>query len=83
MELEGAVAKIDEDLCSGCGTCVYLCPFGAIEKDDQGKARVTVALCKGCGICAASCPERAITILHFTDDQIVSQGLAAIGRDSQ
>ncbi|MHA2070025.1 MAG: CoB--CoM heterodisulfide reductase iron-sulfur subunit A family protein, partial [Candidatus Thorarchaeota archaeon] len=83
LEIEAVLANVDEDLCSGCGTCVYLCPFGAIEKDDQGVAKVTLAQCKGCGICGASCPERAITILHFTDDQIVSQGLAVLRRVSQ
>ena len=57
-----------------------LCPYGAVEKDEKGVARVTEALCKGCGVCGASCPEKAIVMHHFTDEQILTQVLAALGR---
>jgi heterodisulfide reductase subunit A len=80
VEIEPIIAVINEDLCSGCGTCVALCPYGAIRKDEQGIVRVTEVACKGCGTCAASCPERAITILHFTDEQIRAQAIAALER---
>jgi len=80
IEVEPIVAVIDDKLCSGCGTCVALCPYGAIKKDEKGVARVTEAMCKGCGTCAGSCPERAIKIYHFTDEQIVAQALAALGK---
>jgi heterodisulfide reductase subunit A len=83
MEIEGAIANVDEGLCSGCGTCVILCPYGAIEKDEAGMAKVTEALCKGCGLCGSSCPERAITIFHFTDKQIIAQGLAILEESSK
>ena len=77
VEIEPITAMVDEDLCSGCGTCVALCPYGAIEKDEMGVARVIEVLCKGCGVCGASCPERAITILHFTDEQLTAQAIMA------
>jgi len=80
IEAEGIVASVDEKICSGCGTCVKLCPYGAIAKNEVGVAEVTTVLCKGCGICAASCPERAITIHHFTDEQIISQERAFLER---
>ncbi len=80
IEVEPIVAVIDEKLCSGCGTCVALCPYGAIKKDEKGVSRVTEAMCKGCGTCAASCPERAIKIYHFTDEQIAAQAIAALGK---
>ncbi|MFX0108958.1 MAG: CoB--CoM heterodisulfide reductase iron-sulfur subunit A family protein, partial [Candidatus Hodarchaeota archaeon] len=80
IEAEGIVASVDEKICTGCGTCVKLCPFGAMTKNDVGVAEVTSVLCKGCGLCAASCPERAITIPHFTDDQIISQTRALLER---
>jgi len=76
------VAVVDPDLCSGCGTCVALCPYGAMRKDERGIARVTEVLCKGCGTCGASCPERAITMGHFTDEQITEQVLAALGEET-
>ena len=80
IEVEPIVAVIDEKVCSGCGTCVALCPYSAIKKDERGIARVTEAMCKGCGTCAASCPERAIEIYHFTSEQIGAQALAALGK---
>jgi len=80
LRTEAITAVVDENLCSGCGTCVKLCPYGAIEKDEKGVARVTEVVCKGCGVCAASCPERAIEMRHFTKEQVTAQALAALGR---
>jgi len=82
LETEGATANVDENLCSGCGTCVKLCPYSAIEKDEKGVAKVNEVVCKGCGLCGASCPEKAISMRHFTDEQVVTQALAALGRAS-
>lgn len=67
---------IDEEACSGCGTCVSVCPFEAMSKDEEGIAQVDEALCKGCGLCAASCPERAITMTAFTDE-LLMEAIAA------
>jgi heterodisulfide reductase subunit A len=80
LRTEAITSVVDENLCSGCGTCVKICPYGAIVKDERGVARVTEVVCKGCGICGASCPEKAISMRHFTDDQIIAQALAAVGR---
>jgi heterodisulfide reductase subunit A len=80
LEVEGIVSHIDENLCIGCGLCISLCPYGAIEKDERGIARVKEVLCKGCGTCGASCPKRAITMRHYTDDQIIAEGLVVLKR---
>ncbi|MCJ2557289.1 MAG: 4Fe-4S binding protein, partial [Candidatus Thermoplasmatota archaeon] len=75
----GSIAHVDEEVCVGCETCEAICPYSAIQVDDEkGKAVVTEALCKGCGSCASGCPERAITLRHFTRDQILSQVTAII-----
>lgn len=76
----GCHATVNEDLCIGCGTCVAICRCGAVRKDRRGIARVREDLCKGCGTCAASCPERAITMSHFTDEQLITQVIATLGR---
>jgi heterodisulfide reductase subunit A len=70
------VSKVDADQCIGCGLCVEVCPFGAIELEEiEGKgyrARNISASCKGCGLCASSCPKKAIDMLHFRDQQIMA-----------
>ncbi|MGB9713684.1 MAG: FAD-dependent oxidoreductase [Candidatus Bathyarchaeales archaeon] len=81
LETEGIVANVDEDLCSGCRICEYLCPYGAIEmKEKEGKtvAHVIEALCKGCGVCGTACPTKAITLGHFTTEEILAQVRAAL-----
>jgi heterodisulfide reductase subunit A len=81
LEMEGIVANVDEDLCSGCRICEYLCPYGAVEmKDKEGKpiAHVIEALCKGCGACGTACPTKAITMGHFTTEEILAQVKAAL-----
>jgi heterodisulfide reductase subunit A-like polyferredoxin len=70
------VSKVDADQCIGCGLCVEVCPFGAIELAEiEGKgyrAKNIAASCKGCGLCASSCPKKAIDMLHFRDQQIMA-----------
>jgi len=43
-----------EDGCTGCGLCVAICPFGAIELVD-GVAVINEA-CRACGECIDVCP---------------------------
>jgi len=71
LTIEPLVAEIDQELCSGCGVCVGLCPFRAIHRD-RASERVELdgILCIGCGICAAACPGGAITARHYTDRQL-------------
>jgi len=73
-------AAVDENQCTGCNTCAIVCPFSAIEKNENEVAQVNEDLCKGCGICATHCPERAITMQRFTDENILSCALAASRR---
>lgn len=87
-EAEGPIAMIDGDLCSGCGTCISVCPYGAIGADGKSGevllvAKVDPALCQGCGACAVSCPSRAIEMSRFADQQMISQIEAALAVKSQ
>jgi heterodisulfide reductase subunit A len=79
VRTEAITAFVEEDLCTGCGTCVKLCPYSAIGKDENGVARVNDVLCKGCGVCAASCPEKAIRMRHFSDAQVLAEATASLG----
>jgi heterodisulfide reductase subunit A len=81
LEMEGIIANVNEDLCSGCRICEYLCPYGAVEmKDKEGKtvAHMIEALCKGCGACGTACPTKAITMGHFTTEEILAQVKAVL-----
>ncbi|HFQ90252.1 MAG TPA: CoB--CoM heterodisulfide reductase iron-sulfur subunit A family protein, partial [Desulfobulbus sp.] len=76
VSVDPIVSKVDEDKCIGCGICVSLCPFAAIEMIKVGKkrkARTISASCKACGICASHCPTFAISMGGFTNEQIISQ----------
>lgn len=53
---------IDKNKCISCGTCVSICPVGAISFDAQGKAVIDRAKCIHCGACQASCPVEAIDL---------------------
>ena len=74
---EAIVSVVDPEICVGCGTCEINCVYNAIEvvPGDGGHdyAVSNPVLCQGCGKCAAGCPAGAITMKHFTDDQIISQ----------
>ena len=79
---EAIVSVVDPEVCVGCGTCEINCAYNAIEvvPGDGGSdyAVSNPVLCAGCGKCAAGCPAGAITMKHFSDDQILAQIRAAL-----
>ena len=68
---EAVKAVVDKESCVGCGACVAICPYNAIEWLSFGQPRVIEAACMGCGLCAAECPMGAMQLRHFKDNQIV------------
>jgi heterodisulfide reductase subunit A len=74
VEIEPIVATIHEENCSGCRICNDLCPFNAIDFNEEKMVSVVnQALCKGCGTCVAACPAQAISGAHFSNDQIFAE----------
>jgi len=83
ISTSGIVAESNPELCIGCGKCVEVCPYNAIELIESRqeyeevslivkKSFIHPALCKGCGTCAATCPSRAIAVKHYDFDQITA-----------
>jgi heterodisulfide reductase subunit A len=78
VQAEALTSVVDDIKCSGCGTCIQVCPYGAMRKNDKGLAETIVAACKGCGCCGATCPEMAITMTNYTDAQLLAEAKATL-----
>jgi ferredoxin len=55
------IPEVDKKKCTGCGTCVDICPMEVFEMKNE-KAVVSNDKCVGCNACAAQCPSEAIII---------------------
>jgi len=81
----GPVAVIDPQKCVGCLTCVRTCPFEIPQVRPDligvgnivGAAYIEPALCHGCGTCTAECPAKAIQLMAYLDEQLMSEALGA------
>lgn len=70
---EPTVVPVNDELCSGCGICITMCPYSARSLDPaRGVVVVNEILCEGCGACAAACPSGAAQQRNQTDNQIFS-----------
>jgi len=78
VQAEAITSMVDEDKCTGCGTCEEMCPYGAIVLNEEGIAQVVAAACKGCGACGSVCPEHAITMQSYTDEQLLAEATAVL-----
>ena len=57
------LARVDVDVCVGCGTCVEHCHTDAIFINDDREAEHVERLCIGCGLCATHCPQNAVSLV--------------------
>lgn len=73
VEAGGKTAYINPARCNACGACVTVCPYNAIEIDeDKEVAVVNEVLCKGCGACVSTCKGSAPNLKGFKDEQILN-----------
>ncbi len=86
VQVPSTISWIDPDVCSGCQTCIDLCPYSAIEFDERRMVSViNEAVCKGCGSCSGFCPSDAAQVRHFKGRQIFAEldgimdGLTRVG----
>ena len=82
----GSIAVVEQLECTGCLTCVRVCPFDvpviqaeAVGVGEMlGAAYIEPAICQGCGICVAECPAQAIDLMHYTDSQLKAKVTALL-----
>jgi ferredoxin len=77
------VVSLNSQECTGCGTCVERCHFGA-NALVNGTAEVNPAKCYGCGLCVSTCGGQARTMknrkgysLRYYPVELVSQASAS------
>lgn len=58
----GFVCRLELELCTSCGECARLCPFGAIVM--SGEQRIDTAACMGCGVCVNGCAPEALSLVR-------------------
>jgi len=58
----GKTARINPELCSGCGECTKVCRFDAIKETQEGEFIVDPISCEGCSICFHVCPANAVAM---------------------
>jgi len=84
MATEPIISQVNEAICAGCGMCIPICPYKALELKTiqervQGKtierkvASVNSGLCQGCGACTVTCRSSALNLKHFTNEQILAE----------
>jgi len=57
------IVALDKEKCTGCGTCIERCHFGA-NSLVNGSSKVDLAKCYGCGVCVSTCTGGARTMVE-------------------
>ena len=61
MMVTNFYAEVNADHCTGCETCITICPMEAIKLVDN-IAKIKIKRCIGCGNCVVRCPSDAISL---------------------
>jgi len=73
INLGAATARVEGSLCAACLICVRACPFDVPFINAEGYSEIDPAKCHGCGMCVAECPAKAIQLMQFEDDMVLSK----------
>ena len=74
--VSGVQLVVDEETCLGCGRCIARCRYGALQRNEQGKAVANDFLCEGCGLCLKVCPVKAISLKEEAESTIFTSTFA-------
>jgi heterodisulfide reductase subunit A len=65
------IAYVRHSLCTVCGRCIDVCPYGARIIDiEEDQVMVNPVMCQGCGACAAACPNFAAELNGYASRQM-------------
>ena len=62
-------SEVNQDLCTGCGTCMERCQMDAITLEND-VSQINLDRCIGCGVCVANCPSNAIKLQKREEEQV-------------
>jgi NAD-dependent dihydropyrimidine dehydrogenase PreA subunit len=74
MAPSGYSVIVNAEKCNGCGKCITLCHYDAMNiVEIEGKKKVTYNkdLCMGCGVCVTMCPQEALLLVVDPDKGII------------
>jgi coenzyme F420-reducing hydrogenase delta subunit/Pyruvate/2-oxoacid:ferredoxin oxidoreductase delta subunit len=74
---QGQAARIFENECIKCLTCLRICPHGAVVLSGSNKPEIIPEACFECGLCVSNCPAKAIRQEAFTDENLVKEAKKA------
>ncbi len=82
LAVHSPAAQIDPASCTGCGSCVQVCPEDAIHLEHcegvLSLSQVDELRCTGCGSCVVACPVKAISLPEWEDAAILAEIDAAL-----
>lgn len=58
---------IEQDLCTGCGTCIGVCPTSTLSWKNE-KVQNDKNKCIECGKCVVACPGKKFSMLQFSKE---------------
>jgi coenzyme F420-reducing hydrogenase delta subunit/ferredoxin len=66
-------AVYDVQECVGCGKCVFICPYCALEFEPFATPKLDEEKCVGCGACQLVCPHHAIQVKGFEFENVLKR----------
>ncbi|MFC1550320.1 FAD-dependent oxidoreductase [Candidatus Neomarinimicrobiota bacterium] len=77
LKIDTIFPKVRKALCRGCGDCVNVCDYDAIqlvqESEDKQIAQINTNICRGCGTCIAHCSTGAMIPSYNTQDWLTQR----------
>jgi Na+-translocating ferredoxin:NAD+ oxidoreductase RNF subunit RnfB len=69
--------------CLGFGSCVAVCPFGAITMSSAALPVVDAEKCKACNKCVLACPKKLFSLVPVTHNVYVACCSRDLGKDTK